>query len=127
MADFIDDGEIEESREANSSRKLKKHRKRKKQVNYRLDDEDREIIKENTGIELKPKNRLKRNADRQSASQEPEEQDDDDDKALVKKEIEVRQQTMQIDTTRKRGRGGADSDGAIDCSAWPLRLLRGGG
>lgn len=92
MADFIDDGVIEESQEGSSSRRPKKHRKRKKPVNYRLDDEDREIIKENTGIELKPKNRLKRNADRPSASQEPD--DNEDDKALVKKEIEVRQQTM---------------------------------
>ena len=89
MADFIDDGDIvEESQDVSGSnhhRRSKKHRKRKKPVNYRLDDEDREIIKENTGIEIKPKNRLKRNADRPS-------QPEDDDKALVKKEIEVRQQ-----------------------------------
>lgn len=48
---------------------------------------------------MKPKSRLKRNADRKMS--------DDDDKALVKKEIEVRErqkhtETMQIDTTKKR-------------------------
>ena len=91
MADFIDDGELhEESKDAdgNADRhtksRSKKHKKRKKPISYRLDDEDREIIKENTGIEIKPKNRLKRNADRQGEDPEP-----DDDKALVKKEIEV--------------------------------------
>ena len=92
MADFIDDGDIVEESQgvssANHHRRSKKHRKRKKPANYRLDDEDREIIKENTGIEIKPKSRLKRNADRPSGTS----QHEDDDKALVKKEIEVRQQ-----------------------------------
>ena len=101
MADFIDDAQIQDGQEG--SKKQRKHRKRKKAVNYRLDDEDREIIKENTGIELKPKNRLKRNADKDGDNRQS---SLEDDKALVKKEIEVRekqaQQTMQIDTTKKR-------------------------
>lgn len=99
MADFIDD-DVEHDPASGAQSGKKKHRKRKKPANYRLDDEDREIIKENTGIELKPKNRLKRNIEKErDASME-------DDKALVKKEIEVRekQQTMQIDTSKKRGR-----------------------
>ena len=67
-----------------------------------MDDEDREVIKENTGIELKPKSRLKRNAEKVDRH------DDEDDKALVKKEIEVRERqqaaadTMQIDTKRRK-------------------------
>ena len=66
MADFIDDEELEEDQEDSSyQKKERRHRrKRKKTANYRLDDEDREVIKENTGIELKPKSRLKRNAEK---------------------------------------------------------------
>ena len=65
MAGFIDDEELEEEVDDPSYQKERRHRrKRKKTANYRLDDEDREVIKENTGIELKPKSRLKRNAEK---------------------------------------------------------------
>ena len=65
MAGFIDDEELEEEVDDPSFQKERRHRrKRKKTANYRLDDEDREVIKENTGIELKPKSRLKRNAEK---------------------------------------------------------------
>jgi hypothetical protein len=96
MADFIDDEEIEQEDDMTQKRR----HKRKKPTTYRLDEEDREVIKENTGIEVKPKNRLKRNAEKVLDA-------DQDDKAIVKKEIEVREkvapaETIQIDTTKKR-------------------------
>ena len=49
---------------------------------FRVDDEDREIVKENAGIEIAKRKRLNRLAERDRASAA-------DDKALVKKEIEV--------------------------------------
>jgi len=99
MADFIDDEEIEVDESYEAQRRRKKSRK-PKLANYRLDEEDREVIKENTGIEVKPKNRLKRNAEKVNETMQ-------DDKAIVKKEIEVREkqppaETVQIDTTKKR-------------------------
>ena len=49
---------------------------------FRVDDEDREIVKENAGIEIAKRKRLNRLAERDRTSAA-------DDKALVKKEIEV--------------------------------------
>lgn len=99
MADFIDDEEIEVDESYEAQRRRKKSRK-PKLASYRLDEEDREVIKENTGIEVKPKNRLKRNAEKVNETMQ-------DDKAIVKKEIEVREkqppaETVQIDTRKKR-------------------------
>lgn len=99
MRDFIDDGDVDSVAIEDESSRRERRRKRKKTVAYHLDEEDREVIKENTGIEVKPKNRLKRNAERLNESH--------DDKAIVKKEIEVRPkqdpvEVHQIDTTKKR-------------------------
>ena len=102
MADFIapDDEEFEDVVE---DRQEKRRRKKPKPVMYRLDEEDREVIKENTGIELKPKNRLKRNAEKVSG----EGPSQSSSGALVKKEIEVKQsaaETVLIDTSKKQRR-----------------------
>lgn len=66
MEGFIDDNEYEDEGLVAKASHGNKRRKKKKPTNYRLDDEDREVIKENTGIDVKPKNRLKRNAERAS-------------------------------------------------------------
>ena len=47
-----------------------------------MDDEDREIVRENAGIEIAKRKRLNRLAERERGSTA-------DDKALIKKEIEV--------------------------------------
>lgn len=103
MADFIvnEDDEDEENASYEKDRRRKKRKKRP--TNYRLDDEDREVIKENTGIELQKKNRLKRNAEKVDSHRE--DGSHQDDKAIVKKEIEVRERqaaNAKIDTTAKR-------------------------
>lgn len=99
MADFIDDGEVEEDDQ--SFREERRRKRKKRPTKYRIDEEDREIIKENVGIEIAEKKRLKRTAEivaHDTASHE--------DKALVKKEIEVKERqqpvTTKIDTTRQR-------------------------
>lgn len=70
MEGFIDDDVYED--DGMAAKAGNKRRKKKKPTNYRLDDEDREVIKENTGIDVKPKNRLKRNAERASEQQRDE-------------------------------------------------------
>lgn len=57
---------------------------------------------ENTGIQIKAKNRLKKNADIDRNSEGSEY---DENKADIKKEIELKQaQNVQIDTTKKQRR-----------------------
>ena len=85
----------------------KKKTKKKKRGPIGGDDEDIELIQENTGIQIKKRNRLKRIAD-------------NDDDSQVKREIEVNHDSqkrfktdgaMQIDTTdRKPGRADMKSE-----------------
>ena len=68
-----------------------------------LDDEDFDLLNENTGIGYKKKNRLKKNA-----VIEAEQQAAREDKSLVKQEVEVKtkkdeeEDAMQIDTVDKQ-------------------------
>ena len=69
MGDFINDEEVEEDVEEIPSRQVRKKKKQKKPKNYAIDEDDRDIIKENFGIEVpEKKNRLKRNDQRVVAS-----------------------------------------------------------
>ena len=103
MADFIDDEGIEEEEEQ-SYREEHRRKRKKRKTKYRIDDEDREVIKENVGIDIAKKNRLKRNAEKVADNRS--EGSETDDKALVKKEIEVKErkaaQATKIDTTKQR-------------------------
>ena len=87
MNSFIDDEEQEDAYEESfdNSAKRKKKRKKSRPQHFRVDDEDREIVKENVGIEIKKHKRLNRLAERERPTQQP----SPDDKAQVKKEIEV--------------------------------------
>jgi hypothetical protein len=60
MAGFIvDDEEVEEDYDSRD----KKHRKKRRSPEMKpLDEEDLEVIRENVGIDLNKKSRLKRNA-----------------------------------------------------------------
>ena len=63
---FIDDEEPEDVyEESYESRKQKKKKRKKSARNYRIDDEDREIVRENAGIEIKKHKRLNRLAERE--------------------------------------------------------------
>ena len=50
--------------ESYDSRKQKKKKRKKSSRNYRIDDEDREIVRENAGIEIKKHKRLNRLAEK---------------------------------------------------------------
>ena len=111
MRDFIDDGDLEEEDEAEfvERRERKKKHRSKKQKSFKIDDDDRDVIKENFGIDLpEKKSRLKRNDQRATGHAAQASQDPIDDQPHVKKEIEVKaapnqsKNLTQIDTTKKR-------------------------
>ena len=101
MNEFIvDDEEAEqEQREARERehRTHKREKRKKKPKNYKIDDEDFDLINENTGIGMKKKSRLKKNAvieaERNAAQ---------GDGSIVKQEVEIKtkrdDEQMQIDT-----------------------------
>lgn len=91
MNDFIaDDEEVEaELMQARHSEPKKHKNKKKRKIEHKpeLDEEDVDLIRENVGIEVKKKNRLKRNATIEAPA---------DDK--IKSEDRHRYEEMQIDT-----------------------------
>lgn len=46
----------------------RRHKKKKLVPNYKIDEEDRDLILVNTGIEVKNQKRLKRNAEKDATS-----------------------------------------------------------
>lgn len=68
---FIDDddlyGEEDDDEEFDKPKRHKPKHKRKK-LDFKIDEDDRDLIKDNTGIEVRTKQRLKRNADQQDYS-----------------------------------------------------------
>jgi len=98
MNSFIDDEEVEQEQDESYDALQSRKKKRKKAHNFRVDDEDREIVRENVGIEIAKKKRLNRLAERERGDNSV------DDKALVKKEIEVaaKREAVKIDTSRQR-------------------------
>ena len=101
MNDFINDEEEEAEDQSYEEKPKPKKLKKKKSANFRVDDEDREIIKENTGIEVVKKNRLKRNAEKLRAS-EPEVQYQP--KAKQDDQEEEKNEVDQISESEKRAR-----------------------
>ena len=100
MKEFIvDDEEAEQElqEEVRGHRGHKKDKKKRKPKNYKIDDEDMDLINENTGIGMKKKSRLKKNAvieaERNAAQ---------GDQNIVKQEVEIKtkkdDEEMQIDT-----------------------------
>ena len=100
MKEFIvDDEEAEQElqEEVTNRRVHKKDKKKRKPKNYKIDDEDMDLINENTGIGMKKKSRLKKNAvieaERNAAQ---------GDQNIVKQEVEIKtkkdDEEMQIDT-----------------------------
>lgn len=94
MADFIvDDEEVEE--EADEEEKPEKHRRKKKKHREprKLDEEDIDLIAENTGMNVKRHKRLQKQSEREG------QQVKDEDEALFAKN---QANEESIDTTRKR-------------------------
>ena len=88
MKEFIvDDEEAEQElqEEVTNRRVRKKDKKKRKPKNYKIDDEDMDLINENTGIGMKKKSRLKKNAvieaERNAAQ---------GDQNIVKQEVEIK-------------------------------------
>lgn len=91
MKDFINDEEEEDDQSDSYDHRRRRNKKKLKQKpKYfnRVDDDDREMIQENTGIEISKRKRLNRLAERERVS--------NDDKALVKKEIEVKEKREPV-------------------------------
>ena len=106
--DFIvRDEEVEQELiQGKEAEQMQKRRKKKRMPReYRSENEDYELIKENTGIEIKKRGRLKKNADNDGGDMQ------------VKREIEVPVESVRqakqsdikpIDTTSGGQRGGRD-------------------
>jgi transcription elongation factor SPT6 len=118
---IVDDNEVESSApedegHGKKEKPPKKHRRRKSR---KLDEDDLDLINENTGINLKKRKRLQKVADfvegEEEGNAEPprvkgevqSEEDEDarhfvEAKKSAKADVEEESQTEQIDTTRKR-------------------------
>jgi len=94
MADFIvDDEDVEAEMEEEQPEKHRKKKKRKHRELPKLDEEDIDIIAENTGMNLKRHKRLQKQSEREGH------QVKDEDEALFAK-APAREDS--VDTTRKR-------------------------